>query len=155
MRTSIQKNLLKDGRSSIYISWSIPLPHPVTKKPVQKFCIDRTLKTDPITAAEKCEAKAAMAFAEQQPIRIAAMLQDGDLSFLGTPDAGSTKSIHHYFLEYIKAHDNAGTRMNMGTTAGYLRRYDPKGTRMIDIDKKWLEGFRAYVLANCKSNNSA
>lgn len=154
MKLTIQKNRLKDGeRSSLYISWSRSIPHPITGAPKRKHFIDGWVYNSPKNSQEKAHNKQVMMVAEEIKAKVLVSLMRGDYSFMVPAHTGRT--FESYYLDYVKQHNNENTRKTMMVTYRNIRRYDKRGIELSLVNRQWLEGLRKYLMDNLSTNSAS
>ena len=152
MKVSVITKPLTDGkRQSIFLSWGKVVRHPVTGVGTRRISIDAWEWISPKTAIEKAHNKDVRSHVALKQAEIASSLMKGDLSFLGVRTHEG--SVEQYYREYCERLGNASTRRMYLSLLTHMRKYDKKGTRLVDVSIEWLSGFQQYLRSTASDNS--
>ncbi len=153
MRVSILKKLSVDGkRNSLYLDWSNSIPHPVTGKPTRRKFLKIEVVINPRTPQERQINREMMAIAEKKRAEALTGLAVGDYSFLGADVSGMRLCD---YMARLSAEKKGHTKNSWRSALAHLAKYDKVGIALQAVDRRWLDGYKAFLLKSCKQNTAS
>lgn len=154
MKATIRKRLIDNGkRESLRLDIYPPAPHPETGKLTRWVNLGLYLHAKPKNSDERQENKETLSLATTIQAKIQLQLQAGQYGFL-------VKSTPVDFIEYYQGYVTAKncsprTKLTYATTLLHLRAFScNKRIFIVDVNKRFLEEFRSYLLARMKNNSA-
>jgi site-specific recombinase XerD len=145
MRGKLRKKELKGGKYSLYIDYYPPVWNPHTQKYTRREFLDLYLHANPETELEKQENKLYNEIAKKIYLkRMKALMLDANGIYNKDVLEGD---FYEYYRNFIrnKQKDKIDTPLYESALA-HLKNWKPENLKFKDIDEKFLEAFKAYLI---------
>ncbi len=157
MKATLRARLIENGaRESLRLDIYPPAPHPETGRLTRWVNLGLYLHVNPRTTAARQENKETLTLANAIQAKIQLQLQAGQYGFL-IKSNHTAADFFAYYKKYVESKDCAPrTTSNYKATLLHLNSFN--GTRPLylsDINKKFIEDFRAFLLARMRINTAS
>jgi integrase len=154
MKATIRKRLIDNGkRESLRLDIYPPAPHPDTGRLTRWVNLGLYLHVKPKNSDERQENKETLSLATTIQAKIQLQLQAGQYGFLvkSTP-----VDFFEYYQRYVREKKcSPRTKLTYATTLFHLRAFTcNKKLFIADVNKRFLEEFRVYILGRMKNNSA-
>ena len=156
-RVTLREKNIANGRKSLYLDFYPPIPHPQTGKPTRREFLGLRLYEKPKTFIDKQHNKETYQIAEsirqkrENQLNKPEIYTDYEIEQLKKKELGERN-----FIAYFEELTNKRTGSNKSawiSTLKYLKAYTDGELKFKDLNEKWCENFKEYLL-NVKSHKS-
>lgn len=157
-KVSLRHKKISKGRKSLYLDFYPPIPHPETGKPTRREFLGLYIFEKPKTPIDKQH--------NTETLKIGESIRQKRENFLNKPEIYSQYEKEQLklkelgeqcFIEYFKKLANkrkASNHDNWVSALNYLETFTNGSLKFADLNQKFLEDFKEYLL-NTKSNRSS
>lgn len=142
MKVTLRKKQVSGNRQTLYLDFYPPIVNPETGKSTRREFLKLFIYDKPKTALDKLHNKETLQIAETAKAQRQLELQQGNFGFLSKRHNGD-------FLEYFNQIAEKHERRNRDIwlcALQYLKRYAGENVKFSDVDVKFCNGFREYLL---------
>ena len=157
-KVSLRQKKISKGRKSLYLDFYPPIPHPETGKPTRREFLGLYLIEKPKTPIDKQH--------NTETLQIGESIRQKRENFLNKPEIYSQYEKEQLrlqelgeqcFVEYfnkLASKRKASNHDNWVSALNYLNTFTNGSLRFADLNQKFLEDFKEYLL-NAKSKRSS
>jgi integrase len=157
MKATLRARLIDNGaRESLRLDIYPPAPHPDTGRLTRWLNLGLYLHVNPRTTAARLENKETLILANAIQAKIQLQLQAGQYGFL-IKSEHAPADFFAYYSEYLKNKDcSRSTTSNYKASLLHLKAFNgDRPLYLSDINKKFIEDFRAFLLARMMINTAS
>ncbi|MDC1204260.1 site-specific integrase [Salibacteraceae bacterium] len=157
-KVTLRQKTISKGRKSLYLDYYPPIPHPDTGEPTRRKFLGIYVQEKPKSVLDKQNKKETLITAEQIRAKEENQLNKRDaysvyeLEMAERAEKGKVDFVP-FFLEIANTRKNSN-HDNWMATYQYLVNFTGGSIKFKDIDEKWCESFKEYLLTT-KSRKSS
>ncbi|GAB2579786.1 tyrosine-type recombinase/integrase [Spirosoma areae] len=151
IKVHLRKKPISDGRTSLYLDYYPPIPHPDTGKSTRREFLGLYLFNRPKTPADKEQNSETLALAETIRARRQIEVQNGAYGFL------SKKNLNTCFVAYcegLAAQRTGSNKDGWDSALHYLRDFTGGSLKVSSLTPKKCRDFRAYMIGALSQRNN-
>jgi integrase len=142
-KVTLRKKSISKGRQTLYLDFYPPIPNLETGKPTRREFLKLYLYDKPKSEADKNHNKETFQLADNIRATRQLMIQAQNYGFLGTKSQNSCFIVYYRELMAKRIGSNNG---NWQSALYYLEKFSGGTIRMVDINEKWCNDFKEYLL---------
>lgn len=142
-KVKLRKKPISGGRQTLYLDFYPPIPNFETGKPTRREFLKLYLYDKPKSEADKIHNKETFQLADDIKATRQLMIQAQNYGFLASKSQNSCLIIYYRELVAKRTGSNNG---NWKSALHYLEKFSGGTIRMVDINEKWCNEFKDFLL---------